>query len=71
MDQLIVDMFSGDIYKQCFKEIVPANREVGQREQEELNNCISKFHESYQIVANSFVKFVQDQPSKAFTPDSD
>ena len=71
MEQILVDLFAGDIYKKCFKEVVPVDRVLGEDDQGELDNCITKFHESYKVVANSFVKFVQNQPSKAFKPDED
>ena len=64
MNNFFVEMLAGDIYKQCFREVVPNNREVGESEREELDNCVSKFHQSYKVVAQSFVTYVSGLPSK-------
>jgi len=64
MNQFFPEMFAGDIYKQCFREIVPNNREVGDGEKEELEKCVSKYHESYKVVAQAFVTYVSSLPNK-------
>jgi hypothetical protein len=71
MDSIFVNLIAGDIYKKCFREVVPRDRPVEQADQDELDNCINKFHESYKIVTGAFVNFVKAQPSKAFKPDED
>ncbi len=69
MDKIVLELFASDLYKKCFREVVPANKAVGSKDTENLEKCIEKYHQSYNLVGNSFVNFVNAQPKKgSWTP---
>ena len=65
MEDALMEQFGNQIYKICFKEVIAKHdTNAGSKEQGEIMDCLSKFNESYHIVAKSFLSYLASQRKK-------
>jgi len=67
MEDTILEMFGNEIYKKCFKEVIPKHDKiVGDKEKQAMEDCLYRFTSSYQVVTKSFVGYLAQQPKKGY-----
>ena len=65
MEDALMEQFGNQIYQICFKEVIPKHdKVVGAKEQANMQECLARFNESYQIVAKSFLSYLASQRKK-------
>lgn len=63
MDASLLEIFASEIYNQCFKTVIKADKQVGGVEKNALNQCFNRYYESYKVVAPAFTHYIVSQPS--------